>query len=118
MVKGTTIVIWVLAILIIGGLGTYLFFNMYHPFKTPINEAYRTQIDRLSPDYLKNKQLACTDFNGDWVDSRTKVGCFQIGTDWESEWCTSTEGSIVEDICNGIQDSKWVCDQHNAGCYY
>ncbi|MBU0958834.1 MAG: hypothetical protein KKB31_02695 [Nanoarchaeota archaeon] len=118
MVKGSTITIWILAIVLVLGVAGYFLFSSIHPFKASISEAYRTQIDRLSPGYLKEKELACTDHNGDWVESRTKVGCFNIGTDWDSSWCSTMEGTTVEDICNGISGTKWVCDQNNAGCMY
>jgi hypothetical protein len=114
----TTVVITILVIaLLAGGTFFYLYANG-KILRTPINEAYKTQIDRLSSTYLKDKELACIDHNGKWLDSETKFGCFDIGEDWESVWCESQEGSIVENICNGINGAKWICDQTSAGCYY
>lgn len=107
----------IISILVIGILG-FLAYSQGYILRSPINEAYRTQIDRLSPNYINLKQLACIDHSGDWLDSRRGLGCFNIGEDWDSSWCTSTEGSTVEDICNSIEGANWYCDQNNAGCKY
>ena len=102
-----------LTLIVIVGVFSYF----YNPFATSIPDAYRAQLDRLSPTYIEDKRVACADVSGTWKESRRSLGCYNIGEDWDSSWCDSTEGSTVENICNGI-NANWVCDQRNAGCSY
>jgi len=108
------VIVTILALVIVGGA----VFMFYNPFQSSIASAYRTQLDRLTSTYLEDKNVACVEHTGTWKESSRAVGCFDIGEDWDSTWCESAEGSIVENICNGLEGTTWLCDQNNAGCKY
>jgi hypothetical protein len=87
--------------------------------RASISQAYHTQIDRLAPNYLHAKKLACNNNNGEWFDTATKVGCFEINVPWDSSTCSdSTEIILMRNVCDGITGAEWVCDINNVGCYY
>jgi len=115
MSKTITWIIITILILVIAGFIAYTFYN---PFQSSISNAYRTQLDRLSPTYLEDKKVACVEYSGTWKETSRVVGCYNIGEDWDSTWCDSQEGTTVENICNGLEGTTWVCDQNNAGCSY
>jgi len=111
--------LWITIILLTIAIGGAILYTVYiSPIsKSSITDAYRTQLDRLTPNYIEDKHTACIDKSGTWKESNKALGCFDLGEDWDSTWCESTEGSIVENICNGL-GATWLCDQNNAGCEY
>lgn len=115
--KNNAWIVVAVVLVVLVGISVYAYFNM-GLLRTPINEAYRTQLDKLDPDYLKNRELACIDHNGEWFDTASKLGCFNIGEDWDSTWCDSVQGSVMENLCSSLEGTEWVCDQNNAGCRY
>lgn len=86
--------------------------------RASISDIYRVQIERSSPEYLKLREATCVELNGDWFNQDNKIGCFDIGADWDSSWCDSSEGTKVENICNSINGAEWLCQLDVIGCKY
>ena len=86
-------------------------------FKVDIGNAYHTQFDALSPEYLDVMKVNCASHSGTWKDQHDAIGCFDIEIPWDANICISTELDVMQSICGGLS-GKWVCDTNKAGCYY
>jgi hypothetical protein len=85
--------------------------------KTSISELFHSQIDPVYPDFIHGAEVDCTEVNGEWYDTSSRVGCFDV-PEWDSSMCNGVTIILLRNACEGIEGADWVCDQHQAGCYY
>lgn len=86
--------------------------------RTSISNAFHSQIDPVFPAYINNAEILCGLLGGDWYDGRNRFGCFETVTPYNATACTGVQALAMQNICNGLEDAIWDCDNRNIGCYY
>jgi len=112
------LLVFVVLLLVVGGL---YFFGVPQSLaigKSSISHAYHTHLDRFDEGILFDLQTNCAGHNGDWFDSRGLVGCFDIRIPWDSSICNHPSTIVLENICDSLEGSTWVCESDNVGCTY
>ena len=111
--KAATIVLVVLLVYMVVNPGT----SYKSILKPSISNAYHSQIDVVSPEYLDVRAVDCAAHSGDWFDQKDRLGCFDIEIPWDTTTCTTTQIDLLQSVCSGLS-ATWVCTTNDVGCYY
>jgi len=84
---------------------------------TSISKLMHQMIDPVAPAFISTAQANCGLNSGTWVDSREKMGCYNmaVGSFDASNCITNPVYVQIGNVCNGL-DAKWTCDMTNIGC--
>jgi len=102
-------------------IGSLMPFNIFggNSNNPSLSAIFHQQIDPYFPTFIHTAEVSCVAINGQWSDSQTKVGCFNIPSGgFDSTNCQTTPYQALANSCNGVEGTHWVCTANNAGCYY
>lgn len=85
---------------------------------TSLSDLYHVQVDDVAPAYLDTTRSNCLAFGGTWYDRDDRIGCYNIPVWDHATQCASPQVQLLENVCDSVQDTVFVCDNHNVGCSY
>lgn len=85
---------------------------------TDLSYMYHTQLEELSPEFLGASEANCEIVGGTWVDTPSKIGCFDIPVDaFDFVDCSTVPMQAMKLSCESVH-ATFVCETTAVGCMY
>lgn len=94
-------------------------FQSLLPIGQDISDLMHQIIDPISPTFIHDAEVACTEIGGQWNDQFNIVGCFNMPPNtFDANNCLQMPYTSLQSACNGITNAQWTCNSENVGCFY